>query len=156
MSDTQKIKFELYSISRYIGLVYAKIAVLLLLAIVYYPMRVAPGYIFIFTLITPLFIELSLSLKENKQTDPVDTFILAPTAKKFHFTVKKYKIEQGTSLLMIVLLLFWQMSIYRNSNFEMPFAVVPSIIIVIYAIVRISVKIFYRFKINHDFLHMNM
>ena len=130
MSDSQSIYKELKLISNYLGLITAKYVTIILLVIVYYPMRPTPAYILAAIIISPLLIRYALSM--TSQTDASKKFILYPTARKYSFTIPKYKAEKITYPLIVFFMAAWQLSInhynvyINSSNSSIPNSVVYS------------------------------
>ena len=153
MSDSQRIYKELKLISNYLGLITAKYVTIILLAIVYYPMRPTPAYILATIIICPLLIRYALSTAS--QTDASKNFILYPTARKYGFTMPKYKAEKITYPLIVFFMVAWQLSINHYNVYAFPIHVFPSVILIVYIISRPFARLFFRIKLHYDFMHMN-
>ncbi len=154
MSNKTQINHELSSISRYMGLVCSKCVLLVLLALIYYPMRLTPGYIFIAALILPPIYGI-MSDASSKPDGGPEKLILSNTAKKYRFTALKYKSEKFGYAATLVMLLAWQAGVSINDAYPMPLYIVPSLLVAIYAATRVAAGIFFKRKINRDFINLN-
>ena len=152
MTDNTKIKSELNKICLYNGLICSKYTLLVLLAILYFPMHTT-AYIFISAIVVPALFSLMVG-QSASNNDNIEEFILAPTAKKYHFTYLRYRSEKFSSVCLLMLMLAWQVS--ANVNFVMPWQIIPTVTIIIYILTRFFSSLFFRFKINHDFMHLNI
>lgn len=155
MPDIKKLNYELSSISRYAGLLYSKYTLLMLLAIIYYPMRITPAYIFIAALLTPLVPRIIFTTQQPSR-DNTDNFTLAYTAGRYHFTTENYKYEKFGSFFTLILLLLWHVKVYYHSTYSLPLRLVPSLIIIVYILVRIITGIIIKYKIKYNFMHLNI
>lgn len=152
MTDNTKIKSELNKICLYNGLIYSKYTLLIILAILYFPMHTT-AYIFISAIAVPAIFSLMIGQSETNNNNTKD-FILAPTAEKYHFTYLRYRSEKFSSVCLLVLMIAWQIS--ANISFAMPLQLAPTITIIIYILTRLLSSLFFRFKIDHDFMHLNI
>lgn len=155
MSKSKKINNELSAISRYIGLKYAKYTLLVLLALVYYPMRVMPGYIFIVTFLVPILFSMLTTVSSNGEI-AADNLTMSYTAEKYHFTKLRYSSEKFGSVFTLLLLFLWQINIYRYDTYQMPFQIVPTFLIFVYILTRIITCIYFKYKIKHNLAHLNI
>lgn len=155
MTDIKKLNYELSSISRYAGLLYSKYTLLILLAIIYYPMRITPAYIFIAAILTPV-VPRIVSASQPQAKDKTDNFTLAYTAGRYHFTTENYKYEKLGSSFTLILLLLWHIKVYYHSTYSLPFKLAPSLIIIVYILVRIITGIIIKYKIKYNFMHLNI
>lgn len=155
MTDIKKLNYELSSISRYAGLLYSKYTLLILLAIIYYPMRITPAYIFIAAILTPV-VPRIVSASQQPAKDQKDNFTLAYTAGRYHFTTENYKYEKFGSSFTLILLLLWRIKVYYHSTYSLPFRLAPSLIIIVYILVRIITGIIIKYKIKYNFMHLNI
>ena len=154
MQNSKKLNKEISLISRYAGLKCSKYILLMLLAIIYFPMRTPPTYIFLTAVFAPLFLGLAASISQNQQD--TEEFVLPYTAGKYNFTMTKYKNEKYGYLLNCFLLLLWQADINLHNLYTMPLKTVPAFIIIVYTLVRIITGIFIKYKIKYDFTNLNL
>lgn len=154
MQDYKKLNKEISLISRYAGLKYSKYTLLVLLAVVYFPMRITPAYIFLAAVFFPAFSGLSASISQDKKQNKDST--LPYTASRYKFTITGYKSEKYGYLLNCFLLLVWQININLHNLYVFPLKIVPALIIIIYTFVRIITGIFVKYKIKYDFTNLNL
>lgn len=154
MQNSKKLNKEISLISRYAGLKCSKYILLVLLAIVYFPMRTTPAYIFLAAVFVPLFFGLAASISQTQHVE--ETPALPYTAMKYNFTITRYKNEKYGYLLNCFLLLIWQADININSLYIMPLKNVPAFIIIVYTLTRIITGIFIKYKIKYDFINLNL
>ncbi|MDE7051400.1 MAG: hypothetical protein K2O92_00615 [Lachnospiraceae bacterium] len=154
MQNSKKLNKEISLISRYAGLKYSKYVLLILLAIIYFPMRTTPTYIFLAAIFTPMFLGLVASISQNQQD--TEEFALPYTAEKYNFTTTRYKNEKYGYLLNCFLLLLWQANINLHNLYIMPLKTVPAFIIIVYTLVRIVTGIFIKYKIKYGFINLNL
>ena len=154
MQNYKKLNKEISLISRYAGLKYSKYVLLMLLAIIYLPMRTTPAYIFMAAVFAPLFLGLAASISQNQEC--AEEFALPYTAEKYNFTITRYRNEKYGYLLNCFLLLLWQADINIHSLYIMPLKTVPAFIIIVYTLVRIITGIFIKYKIKYDFTNLNL
>lgn len=155
MPDIKKLNYELSAISRYAGLLYSKYTLLILLAIIYYPMRITPAYIFITAVLAPLLPRIVFATQQPARDKP-DNFTLSYTAGRYHFTTENYKYEKLGSYFTLMLLLLWHIKVYYHSTYSLPLRLAPSLIIIIYILVRIIAGIIIKYKIKYNFMHLNI
>ncbi len=155
MSNSKKINKELSLISRYTGLKYSKCILLVLLIIIYYPMQATSLYIFLASFFTPIILGLNGSTRQTMQ-DGTEDFILIYTAKKYNFTIQKYKNEYGGFIVTLFLLCIWQININYYNAYEMPLRTVPSLLIIIYITTDIIIGTFIKYKAKYNFMNLNI
>lgn len=154
MQNSKKLNKEISLISRYAGLKYSKYVLLMLLAVIYFPMRTTPAYIFLAAVFVPLFFELAASISQKQQV--TEEFALPYTASKYNFTITRYRNEKYGYILNCSLLLIWQANINLHNLYIMPLKTVPAFIIIVYTLVRIITGIFIKYKIKYDFINLNL
>ena len=98
MTDIKKLNYELSSISRYAGLLYSKYTLLILLAIIYYPMRITPAYIFIAAILTPV-VPRIVSASQQPAKDQKDNFTLRIYSRQIPFTTETINTKNLAVLL---------------------------------------------------------
>ena len=154
MQDYKKLNKEISLISRYAGLKYSKYTLLVLLAAIYFPMRITPAYIFLAAVLFPAFLGLSASISQDKKQS--GDFSLSYTADRYKFTMTGYKNEKYGYWLNCFLLLIWQASINLHNLYVFPLKIVPALIIIIYTFVRIITGIFVKYKIKYIFTSLDL
>ncbi len=154
MQNRKKLNKEISLISRYAGLKCSKYVLLVLLAIIYFPMRTTPAYILLAAVFAPLFFSFATSISQNQKI--TEESALPYTASKYSFTITRYKNEKYGYLLNCFLLLIWQANINLHSLYAMPLKTVPAFIIIVYTLVRIITGIFIKYKIKYDFTNLNL
>ncbi|MCI9079181.1 MAG: hypothetical protein HFH68_09710 [Lachnospiraceae bacterium] len=154
MQNSKKLNKEISLISRYAGLKYSKYVLLVLLALIYFPMRATPAYIFLAAVFAPLFLGLAASISENQHD--TEEFALPYTAGKYNFTITRYKNEKYSYLINCFLLLLWQADINLHNIYTVPLKTVPAFIIIVYTLVRIITGTFIKYKIKYGFTNLNL
>ena len=154
MSEQKKINRELNSISRYMGLITSKYVIFVLLLITMFPMNIVPGYIFLAGLIFP--VAFKFISEENSSKKDVTDFTLHPTAKKYKFSYLKYKAEAFNFLLITLLLIVWQLVLHNTNVFSYPVNIIPSFMLIIYILSRFLGSLFFKIKLHHNFMNMNL
>ncbi len=152
-SDKKKINSEINAISSYMGLFLSKYIAYALLVAIFYPMRNTPAGI----LLAMLLLTAALNyIFDNGTKNSETNFILPMTAKKYKFSIIKYKIQKCVCAILIFFLFIWQLSITRHESYKAPLLFMPAIILIIYILTVLCTVLYFRHKIRRDFLELNI
>lgn len=154
MPDSKKLNKEISLISRYTGLKYSKYTLIVILALIYFPMGTTPVYILLAVAAVPPFLGLVASISPDAGAK--EGACLPYTAGKYKFDITRYKNEKYGYILNCSFLLLWQVKISLYNLYSMPLKAIPAMIIIIYTLVRIITGIFIKYKIKYNFTNLNM
>lgn len=139
-----EINKEKREISKYAGLVFGRVLLLIELFFLLFLLRPVSIYLFTFFLLFPWIFSNILSSKSEEAKQP----LLFSCAKKFYYTPFRYRAEKLTGKMILFFLVVWQISLNQTISYPVLLQLAPGIILLTYILGRIICTVMMRRKIH--------
>lgn len=158
MSEKQKkIKTELRAICRFRALRQTRIVLILLLLCLFYAFHHMSLYLALTLLCFPAALEYAMrSARPEQNRQYLAQASLPVTMQRHHFVYTAYRAETISALLIILLLALWQWVQPQSFWYDLPVWRTPGLLLAIYYITENAIYFYYRYRIHHDFMHVNI
>lgn len=147
-----KIRKEASDIAKCAGLICSRLALLLCLIILLYPMRPTSIYLFAITAIFPWIFG---NILEGKQSGSPQ-LALSFCARKYLYTPARYLSEKCTGWALIILLAAWQFSVTGSSRLQGVWKIAPACCLLVYFLCRLISTLIFRRKIHREYFDMRL
>ena len=147
-----KIRKEASDIAKCAGLTCSRVALLLCLILLLYPMRPTSIYLLAITAVFPWIFG---NILEGKQSSPPQT-TLSFCARKYLYSPPRYLSEKCTGWALIIFLAVWQFSVTGSSRLQGIWKISPAGCLLIYCLCRLISTPVFRRKIHREYSEMKL
>lgn len=152
-----KIHWELKSICRYRSLVISRTVLLILMVLLFFPLRPVPAYLILILFVFPSAINYLInSSHPDKNEQILSNSVLTETMKSHNFVYSKFRSEVINYYFTVFVLIVWQIFQERITWYNIPIWVLPSFILVIYIITERTIFLYHYLHMHYDFTHINI